>query len=518
MITAIYARTSTDRQEREETVKSQLAACEAFAAANQASVAHTFVDDGVSGATLTRPALAQLRDAIRAKRIARLIIYDTDRLSRNLSHLLILMEEINRAGVEVLFVKCPLEDTPEGRVLFNIKGVFAEYEREKIRERTLRGKVSFIKQGGWFGPPPYGYSVVDQRLQVDPVEAHWVREIFALYADGGTSLHELARYLTNHGVPTRKGSKKWNGWQPEVIRRILTRELYTGVFRRRLRGIPDSECEVAVPALVDRTTWQGAQKRLLQNKIESARNKVHFYLLSGLLRCGVCGNRFYGRVRHRTAPRYYICETAHDRAHSRVPCDNNWIRADALEAAVWKQVVDLITRPEAVLIGEQFLADAAQTDGKATLDEQLFVVRRGIAKVETKKSRALDLILERPQDKSILAAKLADMDRETNQLRERERSLMDGLSQVASREERLEAIRQAFRSLRPRLDTLLPDDRRQVCRLLLEEVRAYRRREVRLNWLIPVTEVPDPDASTAFAATRSISDGLGAVVTQDSPR
>jgi len=511
MITAIYARTSTDRQEREETVKSQLAACEAFAAANEFSVAEEFVDDGVSGATLTRPALSRLRDGLRSQRIARLIVYDTDRLSRNLSHLLILMEEINRAGAEILFVKCPLEDTPEGRVLFNIKGVFAEYEREKIRERTLRGKVSFIKQGGWFGPPPYGYRVVDQRLQADPVEAHWVREVFGLYAQGGASLHELARHLTSHGVPTRKASKKWNGWQPEVLRRILERELYTGVFRRRLRGIPGSECEVAVPPLVDRTTWQETQKRFAQNKREAERNRVHFYLLSGLVRCGVCGSRFYGRMRHRTAPRYYTCETAHDRAHSRRACDNNWVRADALEAAIWKQVVDLITRPEAVLIGERFFADAAQTDGESTLDEQLFIVRRGIAKLETKKSRALDLILERPQDKSILASKLADMDRELNQLRERESGLSEGLSQVASREERLEAIRQAFRSLRPRLESLSPDDRRKVCRLVLEEVRVYRRHEVTLNWSIPLAEAP---ASGGPTATPS---GLGADVTQASP-
>jgi len=165
-----------------------------------------------------------------------------------------------------------------------------------------------------------------------------------------------------------------------------------------------------------------------------------------------------------------------------------------------------------VLIGERFLADAAQTDGESTLDEQLFLVRRGIAKLETKKSRALDLILERPQDKSILASKLADMDRELSQLRERESGLSEGLSQVASREERLEAIRHAFRSLRPRLESLSQDDRRQVCRLLLEEVRVYRRREVTLNWSIPLAEVP------AFDRPMATTTELGALVTQDSPR
>lgn len=516
MNTAIYARTSTDRQEREETVRSQLAACDVFAAANQFLPAETFVDDGVSGATLMRPALDRLRDQIRSKRIVRLIVYDTDRLSRNLSHLLILMEELSRVRAEIHFVKCPLEDTPEGRVLFNIKGVFAEYEREKIRERTLRGKVAFIKEGRWCGPPPFGYRVVAQRLQIHSIEARWVREMFRLYATGQATLHSLARYLTQHEVPSHRTRKKGRGWQPETIRRILGRELYMGIFRRGIRGIPESHCETAVPPIVDGTIWQDVQKRFVQNKVESDRNKVHFYLLTGLIRCGVCGNRYYGRSKA-AGLRYYRCETSHNRARFHEVCHNKGLRASALETAVWKQVVDLITRPEAVIIGERFLADAERTDGKAALDEQLFFVRRRVTKLEAKKSRALDLILERPQDKLILASKLNDLDGQLNQLIRRERTLTEARSQVASREHRLVAVKQAFRTLRPKLDELSQDDRRKVCQLLLEQLQIHRQGEVTVNWLIPVAEGTGPEPTELCNSSTKNVDQLGAVVTQASP-
>jgi site-specific DNA recombinase len=515
MNTAIYARTSTDRQEREDTVRSQLAACDAFAAAHQFLPAETFVDDGVSGATLMRPALGRLRDAIRSKLIARLIVYDTDRLSRSLSHLLILMEELNRVGAEIHFVKCPLEDTPEGRVLFNIKGVFGEYEREKIRERTLRGKVAFIKEGGWCGPPPFGYRIVAKRLQIHAVEAGWVREMFRLYAAGEATLHGLVRYLTQHEVPTRRTSRKGRGWQPEVIRTILGRELYTGIFRREIRGVPGSNCETAVPPIVDATIWQEVQKRFVQNKIESDRNKVNFYLLTGLIRCGVCGHGYYGRTKT-SGVRYYRCETNHNRARFREVCTNKLVRASALETAVWNQVVDLITRPEAVIIGERFLADAAQTDGKAPLDEQLFFVRRRVTKLEAKKSRALDLILERPQDKLILSSKLNDLDGELNQLVRREQALIEAVGQVTSREQRLLAVKQAFRTLRPRLDALSQDDRRKVCQLLLEHLEINRQGEVTVNWLIPVGEGTGPEPNEPFDSSTK-SEPLGAVVTEDFP-
>jgi site-specific DNA recombinase len=499
----IYARTSTERQEREETIKSQVESCEAYCASNGLKIQRSFIDDGVSGSILQRPALAELRERVRRKETGVVVVYDIDRLSRNLGHLLLLMEEFARAEVDVRFVRSPLEDSPEGRVMFNIKGVFAEYEREKIRERTLRGKVRYIKEGGWFGKPPYGYRLVKQHLEVDEAEADWLKQMFSLYASARSTLHGLADHLNANGVPTRGTNNRRPGWQASIISRILARELYTGTFRREIRGIPESACEVDVPGLVDRATWERVQARLRINQADAERNRIHFYLLSGLVRCGACGHRYHGSHPKRAGVSYYRCETNQNPArYETASCRNGGVRADALEAAVWRQVVELVTQPEAILLGQRMLAEEAAADGGAAVEERLFQVRRGLTKVNARKSRLLDVLIDRPQDQHILTGKLDELDREAEQLRDREHGLVEEMKNASTRQERLSQVRDAFKTLRPRLAKLNAADRREVCQLLIQVIRVGRGRQVQVEWVIPTSNGEDERSTSSFVLTR----------------
>jgi site-specific DNA recombinase len=116
-----------------------------------------FVDDGISGATLERPGLERLREAARLAQIQRLLILAPDRLSCRLVHQLLLLDEFKRHGVTVEFLRGSSEDTAEGRLLLNVQGVIAEYEREKIQSRTLRGKREKARRGLVVASFPYGY-------------------------------------------------------------------------------------------------------------------------------------------------------------------------------------------------------------------------------------------------------------------------------------------------------------------------------------------------------------------------
>ena len=160
MRAALYARVSTDEQAEKYGLSSQLTELGELAAKKSFTVPEgaEFVDDGYSGATLDRPALDRLREAVRARAFDVVLVHDPDRLSRKLAHQLLLVEELERAGVGLEYFTTPREDTPEGRLLLNVKGVVAEYEREKIRERTTRGKKQkarskLVPTGPW----PYGY-------------------------------------------------------------------------------------------------------------------------------------------------------------------------------------------------------------------------------------------------------------------------------------------------------------------------------------------------------------------------
>ena len=146
---AIYARVSTGRQEQERTIESQLEALSARARERTAAgpAPRVFCDDGFSGARLDRPGMDALRDAAADGEIRTLYVYDPDRLARNFVHQQVLLEEFQRRGVEVVFIQRPLSDRPEDRLLAQMQGVFAEYERTKIGERTRRGKMYVAVHG-----------------------------------------------------------------------------------------------------------------------------------------------------------------------------------------------------------------------------------------------------------------------------------------------------------------------------------------------------------------------------------
>ena len=139
-----------------------------------------FRDDGFSGSRLDRPALDSLRDAVAEGRFRILLVYDADRLARNFVHQEILLEELERFEVAVEFVENPPSRDPEGRLLSQVKGIFAEYERTKIMERTRRGKLHRAKYQGWlnWSTVPYGYSLVRMpegtRVQINKEEADWL--------------------------------------------------------------------------------------------------------------------------------------------------------------------------------------------------------------------------------------------------------------------------------------------------------------------------------------------------------
>jgi len=146
---AIYARVSSDKQANERTIDSQLCAVREFASGEGVPVDQdlTFIDNGISGATLRRPALDNLRDRAAAGEIDRILVHTPDRLARKYAHQLILIEEFHRLGVEILFVNRNITASPEDQLLLQIQGVISEYEREKIMERSRRGKLYKARQG-----------------------------------------------------------------------------------------------------------------------------------------------------------------------------------------------------------------------------------------------------------------------------------------------------------------------------------------------------------------------------------
>ena len=342
---AIYARVSSARQAKDETIGSQLAALREHAATSRLDVPEewVFADEGHSGATLARPGLEALRDLAAQGCLDVVLVYSPDRLARKFAYQALLIEELARCGVRAEFVKGPRGDSPEDQLLAQFQGMFAEYEKAQLMERYRRGKAWRAKTGSVnvLSGAPFGYRYVRKtpesgaRYEVIPHEAALVAEMFRRYADDGAAIADLRRWLTDQGARTRTGKERWDR---SVIWGMPRNPAYAGtaVFGKtqavhgpaglnrtaRLAGrtVPrqvrtqdrprEEWTGIPVPALVDEETFDRVQQRLADNKRFAARNTKVPSLLQGIAACASCGYGYYRATTTTTAGNkiyYYRC-------------------------------------------------------------------------------------------------------------------------------------------------------------------------------------------------------------------
>ena len=283
---------------------------------------------------------------MRAGEVDRVLVTDPDRLARNYVQLMVLLEELERAGCEVAFLDRPMGRDPQDQLLLQIRGAVAEYERTLIAERMRRGRQAKLRAGcllPWTRPP-YGYRLDPDRprdpagVTLEPAEAAVVRELFAGYLEGQASLFGLAKHLQALGIPSPRGRPCWS---PATLRGLLTNPTYTGqayAGRWRARaprirrsathpiGKPsDSSVPVpaaewlpvaSVPALVSEEQFAQAQAKLARNRAFARRhNTRHAYLLRALVSCGLCRSSCLCRTVH-PGYAYYVCRGKGDPLHS----------------------------------------------------------------------------------------------------------------------------------------------------------------------------------------------------------
>jgi site-specific DNA recombinase len=207
---------------------------------------HVFPGDGYSGAKLNRPGLDALRDHAARAAFDVAVVCAPDRLARNFTHQMVVLEELERRGVPVVFCDRPLTDDPHEQLVTQIRGAVAACERTLIADRMRRGRQARLRSGQLlpWTRAPYGYRLHPRAtrdpalVQLDPVAAVVVQELFAAYAVGGVTLHGLAAQLTARRVPTPTGRPIWRA---TTIRQLLTNPAYKGeAASRRLRTTPAS--------------------------------------------------------------------------------------------------------------------------------------------------------------------------------------------------------------------------------------------------------------------------------------
>lgn len=526
--TALYARVSTDRQEHEKTIDSQLAALRSIAEAQGFSVVEDQIyrDEGYSGARLDRPGLDALRDAAGDGRVSTLMVFDPDRLARNFVHQQVLLEELERRNVRVVFAQRPLTDRPEDRLLAQMQGVFAEYERTKILERTRRGRLYKARLGlflGW-STAPFGYRLLPgpkgsaPHVIVEEGEARWVRSMFQWVVEEGLSIRQVARRLNERGVAPRKAAF----WSCSTVRTMMVNPVYTGTAcynrsesiepkRRRSRDRyprrpksfhrrrPSEEwIRIPVPALVSLETQARALAEFRKHRWTFGRRPRYPYLLRRRVTCGECGLRMNATLqlpRRGPHPRggrefylYYTCKGTHtspeDTGRAQ-RCRAKRVRADRLDEVVWASLSEFLQKPE-VLRRElaAHLEDRRSSAERGSREAIHLTERR--CQIERQRQRLVDAYqagaLEVPELRlrsERIEAERAEIDRQLGELR----ALGE---QTARREEVYREVDRFCSEVREGLDRLAFEEKVKLIQLLVDRV-VTKNGEVTIEHVIPLT-------------------------------
>ena len=405
----IYARVSTEEQaEKGTSIDAQLEQCRKYATENSMEVVGEFVDD-FTGTTLNRPQLNELQEVITKGGTDAVIALTTDRLSRSYPDSVYLLSLWADKGIQVHFTDTGQERSDfEGMLVGAIRRISAHNEIDTLVRRTSRGrddKVKRKKKPVLGGIIPYGYRKQGLRDEAEYIihekEAEVVRDVFRLYTQERLSLRGVANHLTDRKIPTPK--KRRATWGKSTIRKILVNELYAGVYwwgktRKEKRGFQQKGTLVKQPkekwirldqpniALVDKKTWETAQKRLETNLRLSKRNRKYDYLMSGFFRCGICGNSMRGSAQKRKKSVAFSYRCGNDWSRPKCPNHTKSIVTHKVNDAVWGWIYELMSDPAELEHGLREIT-ALQKKESPAKQKRLEEIDKRIVELETTVSR-----------------------------------------------------------------------------------------------------------------------------------
>ena len=507
MRVAIYARVSTERQERQQTIDSQLDALRSWVTSNGHTLdeTHVFRDEGYSGARLDRPGLDALRDIAHDGAVECVAVLSPDRLARRYAYQVVLLEEFRKAGCEIIFLQHPISDDPNDQLLLQIQGAIAEYERAVLGERFRRGKLQKARDGHYLtGRAAYGYRYVPRcgdvpgQIIVDEREAELVRMLYGWLIDEQMTIRQIIKRLNAGPYLPRSGR---HAWSPSTVQHILSDPIYTGTaYANRYTYVPatkprrigtqrsprtgEATCRrlkpreqwiaIPVPALIDMDIWDRAQAQLARNAALSFRNNTkHNYLLRCLLTCEACGLAMFGITRPATARlperQYYDCHGKDCILSARTSvCTSRAIKAETIEQAVWQHVAGLLAEPSQMLAQFDRLAATEAGSPRDQAAEQR--LRSRLERIARADARLLDAY----QAEAISLAELTERRRQIAKERQDVERQQEERARLRQQQLQAETVRSDLTEfcgrMRSRLDQASFADKQTILQLLIERI------------------------------------------------
>ncbi|OPY59125.1 MAG: DNA-invertase hin [Pelotomaculum sp. PtaU1.Bin035] len=486
---AIYCRVSTDEQAKNETVQNQIDFGKKYAELHNLGEIEFFIDEGVSGIIPLeeRKDGKRLLDTVHQGLVGEVLLYRLDRLGRSARIILNSVHEIEKfARVKSMTEPFDTHD-PTGRFLLTILAGVADLERETIRERTYAGLRRTVARGKWPGHPPLGYQkdkdgllVPNEELiegtNITPVEL--VQLIFRLVGEQQYTTVQVCQYLNALSLPPgvkiqgmgRRKNK--NGWAPGYIYNMITNTVYIGT--RTFRSKKDEPIVCEVPSIITDELWQKTQTVIKEHSRLNWYKPKYQYLLTGLIRCGICGKIYSGRTVKRYngqgvyLERSYVCSS---KRHSvvRKPCGNSNVSANKIEEYIWGKIVSFIKNPGPELA--ELMANMPDTNGLA---EEAETIKQIAAGKENEKQKILDLYRQGIIPMDDVEEQARRITEEKKALERRQAELKAQIDQFADTSLRIKELHRLIDLLRSKIEKPLSwEGKRQTVMAFIREIIIY---------------------------------------------
>ena len=515
-----YTRVSTAMQIDGYSLDAQKAKMKAYADYNDYEIVGEYEDAGKSGKSIEgRAQFGQMLEDIKSGKdgVSYVLVFKLSRFGRNAADVLSSLQVMQDFGVNLVCVEDGIDSSKDaGKLMISVLSAVAEIERENIRVQTMEGRIQKAREGRWNGGfAPYGYRLVDGKLVINEEEAEAIRVIYDQYVHTDIGANGIAKYLENHGI--RKIPRQ-NGKNPlfdaHLIRLILKNPVYCGKIaygRRKMEKVRGTRNEYKLveqdnylladglhEPIVSEEVWQAAQVKLLAQakKYEHVnRGKdEHVHLLSGIVKCPVCGAGMYGNksIKHKADGTkykdfyYYGCKhRSMIRGHK---CDyKKQIREELLDDAVAEVIVKLVSNPKFATMMQEKINMKVDT---AAIDQEIANYEKQLRQHYSVKAKLAEEIDSLDPDDRHYVRRKADLDDRLYKMYDKIEDTESLLIAARAKKQAIEAEKLTGNNIYKvliyfeKLYSVMNDvERRQLIEALISDIQVYPERQANGQWL-----------------------------------
>lgn len=393
---ALYIRVSSKEQVEGYSIGEQEERLRNYCKAMLWDIHKVYIDPGYSGGNTDRPGLQSLIKDVKAGEIDKVLVYKLDRLSRSQLDTLYLIEKVFLANNTDFVSMNENFDTSTafGRAMIGILAVFAQLEREQIKERMGMGKDARAREGKWGGgssePVGYDYNPADEQLYINEYEAMQIHELVDLFLKG-TPLRTIETLFLEKGYTIKGKSGRISTWDTSRMRYALRNKIYLGYIRHHGEWYKGEHTPI-----IDQETFDTIQKilddRLIKYEKQSKKSGQSS-LLGGLIFCKHCGGRYCRQAGRKwkgnNPPEYYSCYSRNKSVKKMIKdpnCKNkNW-RKDDLENIIFEEIKKLASDPEYMTSIKKEREERTAND-----PDKITIIRKEVEKIDEQISRFMDL-------------------------------------------------------------------------------------------------------------------------------